>query len=158
MPNLRPAQPSVVKPPIMMMGDERYLSVTTNLRELPGQEKVPSDAEIVSPDEAIVRVHAVKKPCQPCLDAPLDFFRALALLGKVVPGWFDQQPHGGRFESGAKGIEPVLARRFAARQGNLDTSIKQPNQVRHREFDDPPNPPRAQVIMAHDQMQDAGNF
>jgi len=158
MANLRPAQPPVVKPPIMMMRDKWYLLVAANPREMPSKEEVASDAEIVSPDEAIVRVHSGEKPCQRCPDALFDFFRPMGLFRNVLPGRFDQQAHGGRFESVTKELKPIRARSFAARQRDLDTFMKQPDDVRYGELDDPSDAAGAQMIMTNDQMQDAGNF
>src|SRR5688572_20700557 len=53
---LRPADPSIVVPPVVMMGDNRHLSGSTGPNQFTSQHQVSGDTEIVGPDNEVSRV------------------------------------------------------------------------------------------------------
>lgn len=157
--HFRPARPAVIEPPIMMMAHERDAASGTSGGEFAREEQVASDAEIVCPDDTVLRRGAGEESFQRQGDLLGDAGGGAALFGQVIKRRLNLYFDGHSRQLLGEPFVPAVIGTLAGSEYHLgDRLWRLAHEMWHSEFDDAPYSARAQMKMDDDQPHNPGSF
>ena len=150
--HLGPAQPTVVKPPVVMMCDQRNTLMFACCGKCVRQQEIARNPEIMRPDDAVSRGRTIEQSVDRACDARTKLSRGTSLLGYIPECGLDEKLDLGGCGPVDECVIPTGVQCFSARDNN-GVHPGRAAQMRRCKLNDAADAAGSQVIMNDDEFQ-----
>ena len=137
-----------------MVRQQRQFVLFASPDEFLREDEISREAEVVRPNDHIVRCRRDEELIQSALDLLAQFRRRLSLFGEIAKGGFDEQLDRRSRAGSHKNLVPFSVGPFAAGQDDGgDLAAECVDEVRRGQLHNPPDATGSQMIMDDNQLQ-----
>ena len=153
LPEFRPAAPTVVEAPVMMMQHQPETLLNAERHQFVRDDRVAREPEVMSPADRVFAGVFEQDLAQVSSDAPLQGARRVGLLGEIAERTVDLAVQRDRAEEPSKMMPPGKIRAFASHQQHLFEAVAQlSGEVRGGQLDHPADAAGPEVAVNDDQL------
>src|SRR5437867_8369489 len=150
---LRPAQPAVFKPPVVMVANQPDAPGGAGTHELPREQQIASDAQVVRPNQRVVRARALQQPFDTRPNFGREARRRPRLFRTVPEARLDNKAHRWAAEQRLKALAPIAIGGFATGQHHhVNGQARRMREVRGGQLNDAPDATGTKVTMDDDEL------